>query len=169
MEKLGLKGCMKKYEGAALRFKCEMLLYELKLAWQRAWRGYDNRDVWALNSMIKLRLIATLEDYKKNRHLLWYCTEGYDWTKVAKYDEQCDRFIFSKEQTDAILDTLIFHLQMSDDDYVEKKLYGNNVYDDDYDFESMARRDYMKIERIRKQNQDAAVRLLGLLMDDLWD
>lgn len=167
MENLGLKGCMKKYKGAALRFKCNRLLYELKLAWQRAWRGYDNRDVWDLSSMLKQRLIATLEDYKKNRHGLWWCPEVYDWTKVAKYDEQWDRFVFSEEQMDAILDTLIFHLRMSNADYVEKKLYGNNVYDDGYDFDSC--RNYQKIAKIRKQNQDAAVRLLGLLMDDLWD
>ena len=167
MENLGLKGCMKEYKGSALRFKCNRLLYELKLAWQRAWRGYDNRDVWDLSSMLKQRLIVTLEDYKKNRHGLWWCPEVYDWKKVAKYDEHWDRFVFSEEQMNAILDTIIFHLQMSDADYVEKKLYGSNIYDDDYDFDS--RRNYTKIAKIRKQNQDAAVRLLGLLMDDLWD
>lgn len=164
---LGLKGCMKDYEGGSLRFKVEHILDELKYAWQRVWNGYDSRDVWALSDRTIDRFIVLLQDYKENCHCLWWCPDGYDWNKVCEYDELACRYVFSKKQMDIIIDTLIFHLQMSDEDFVEKKLYGNNIYDDDYVAKDL--KTHKRIWTIRKQNQDIALNLLKLLWDELWD
>ena len=56
---------------------------------------------------------------------------------------------------------------MSDEDFVEKKLYGNNIYDDDYVSKDLEI--HKRIWTIRKQNQDIAFDLLKLLWDELWD
>ena len=167
--RLGLKGCLKDYKGASIRYKIEGILDELKYAWQRAWRGYDDTEVWCIDWAIKAKLIALLQDYKKNRHCLWWCPDGYDWSEVCKQDGWIKRYCFSSEQMDIILDTFIFHLQMSDEDFVEKKLFGLNVYDDGYKAGCRTSEDYERIWEIRKQNQNAAIKLLGLLMDQLWD
>lgn len=167
--RLGLKGCLKDYKGMHIRYKIKEIIRELKYAWQRALRGYDDTEVWDIDFAIKNRLIALLQDYKESRDRFWSwcCPDGYDWSKVCKSDGL--RYIFSSEQIDAIIDTFIFHLQMSDEDFVEKKLFGFNIYDKEYKAGSKTSKDYKIIEKIRKQNQDAAIKLLGLLMDQLWD
>lgn len=156
--RLGLKGCLKDYKRMLIRHKIKEVIRELKYAWQRAWRGYDDTEVWNIDFAIKNRLIALLQDYKKSRDRFWswQCPDGYDWSKVCKSVGQS--YIFSSEQMDAIIDTFIFHLQMSDENFVEKKLCGSRTHED-----------YKRIYKIRKQNQDAAIKLLGLLMDQLWD
>ena len=166
--RLGLKGCLKDYKGMHFRYKIERILYELKYAWQRAWRGYDDTEIWDIDFTIKNRLITLLQDYKERCVCLWWCPDGYDWSKVCEYNKPACKYVFSKEQMDAIIDTFIFHLQMSDEDFVEKKLYGLNIYDDEYETGCRTYEDYKKISKVRKQNQDAAIKLLGLLMDQLW-
>ena len=165
---LGMKGCLKSLEGCNFRYKMHLLYWEIRYALQRAWNGYDSRDVWCLDRRLNERLIVLLKEYKKTYHCLWYCPEGYDWSKVCKKDI-AKKYIFSEEQINAILDVLIFHLQMSNEDFVEKKLYGTNIYDNEYETGCRTSDDYMRIWNIRKQNQNAAIKLLGLLMDELWD
>ena len=166
---LGLKGCLKQYKGCAFGYKVKCIYHELKWAWQRAWKGYDNRDVWNLNDRLLDRLIVLLYDYKNNKHCLWWCPEGYDWSNVCELDKHSDKYVFNEEQIDVIIDTLIFHLKMCNADYVEKMLFEKNVYDDDYKIGCRTEKDNRKIWNVRKQNQDAAIKLLGLLMDELWD
>lgn len=167
MNNLGLKGCMKHYKGMSIRGKIDRLYGELRWAWQRAWRGYDDREVWGLNDVLRDRLIILLQNYKKIYHCLWWCPDGYDWSKVCEKDKFCDRYLFSEEQIDVILDTLIFYLKMSDENYCEKELFGNNIYDDDYVIKN--NNEYMRISNIIKQNQDAAFDLLKVIWDRLWD
>lgn len=165
---VGLKKRLKLYKGCSIRYKVESLIRELKYAWQRAWCGYDDLEIWNMDSSIRNKLIVWLRAYKENRHCLWWCPDGYDWSQVCEKDKWVERYNFSPEQMDIIIDTFIFHLLMSDEDYVEKKLYGNNAWDDDYVVMDK-KRDYKRIFNVRKQNQDAAIKLLGLLMDELWD
>ena len=49
-----------------------------------------------------------------------------------------------------------------------KQLYGKNIYDDDYDFNKILFKDYVRIENVRKQNQDRAFDLIKLFIDQLW-
>ena len=166
---LGLKGSMRQYEGCALGYKIKCIYHELKWAWQRVWRGYDDRDVWNLNDRLLDRLIVLLCDYKDSKHCLWWCPEGYDWSKVCELDKHSDKYVFNEEQIDVIIDTFIFHLRMCNSDYVEKKLFEKNVYDDNYKIGCRTEKENYRIWNVRKQNQDAAIKLLGLLMDELWD
>lgn len=166
---LGLKGCMKQYKGMSIRGKIDRLYTELKWAWQRAWRGYDDREVWCIDGSIRDRLIVLLQDYKNSYHCLWWCPDEYDWSQVCEKDKISDRYLFSEEQINVIIDILIFHLKMSDEDYCEKILYGSNCYDDDYKVGDRTNDDYIRIADIRKQNQDAAFDLLKILWNQLWD
>lgn len=165
----GLKGCLEQYKGCIFIYKIKHIFKELKWAFQRAWRGYDSRDIWGLNDRFIDRLIILLKDYKENCHCLWWCPEGYDWSKICEKDKVTECYFFTSEQMEAIIDTLIFYLQMCDEDFVEKQLFGSNVFDDGYEVGSRTLDDIRKIQKIRKQNQDAAIKLLGKLMDNLWD
>lgn len=170
MSELGFKDELQRlYKIKSIRHRISELRYAIKYGIERFWNGYDSRDLWAFNSMFKDRTISILERYKQIYHCLWWCHEGYDWSKVCEQDKHCGRYYFEKEQIEAIIDTLIFHLQMSDPDYCEKQLFGTNIYDDSYVYGCRSNEDWMKIERIRKQNQDLAMDLLKVLMDELWD
>ena len=58
---------------------------------------------------------------------------------------------------------------MMDEDYVEKKLYGNNIYDEDYDADCRNMEDYKRISFVMIQNKDAFMKLFSLFYYDLWD
>ena len=88
------------------------------------------------------------------------------------YNELLERFpegYFDDENTKLIYRTMIFHLQMMDENYVEKKLYGNNIYDDDYEVDYRSIGDYKRIYSVMRQNKDAFMKLFSLFYYDLWD
>ena len=64
---------------------------------------------------------------------------------------------------------MIFHLHMMDKDYVEKKLYGSNIYDADYDFRNRSIEDHKRIYSVMRQNKNAFMKLFSLFYYDLWD
>lgn len=63
----------------------------------------------------------------------------------------------------------MFYLQMMDADYVEKILYGNNIYDDDYEIGCRSIKDHKRISSVMLQNKDAFMKLFSLFYYDLWD
>lgn len=84
---------------------------------------------------------------------------------LKKFPERC----FDEENTKLIYQTMIFHLQMMDEDYVEKILYGNNVYDDNYEVGCRSIEDYKRIYSVMRQNKNAFMKLFSLFYFDLWD
>lgn len=131
-------------------------------AWQRAWKGYDPREIWDMNTGFVEKYKAILKDYRKNHWCLFNVPE--------EYRESFGKLIFDGSETNDIIDTMIFHLEMMDEDYVEKVLYGKNIYDDDYDF----KKDF-SIEKTKRvwsvvdQNKEAFMRLFNLFFWQLWD
>lgn len=88
------------------------------------------------------------------------------------YNELLKRFpegYFDEEHTKLIYQTMIFHLQMMDEDYVEKILYGNNVYDDSYEVGCRSIEDRKRIYSVIRQNKNAFMKLFSLFYYDLWD
>lgn len=169
MYSLGLKGCLNKYKGWDLKPKIKFIFLELIWAFERAWRGYDSIDVTAMNTRFRHRIIVLLNDLKKF-HNFWNCPEGYDWSNVCK--EILGNYYFSQEQVDVIIDTLIFHFQMCDEDFVEEQLYGhklnyiNNVSGDIPD-EEYRNGQYRRVYEIIIQNQDIALDLFKEIYDEL--
>ena len=142
------------------------LHWELKYAWRRAWFGYDDVDFFECFEMFRRRMIKILDDFIKHGNGLLNLPQ-----ESEHYNELSNKFpgYLDEENTKLIYQTMIFHLQMMDEDYVEKKLYGNNVYDDDYEIGCRNIEDYKRISSVMQQNKDAFMKLFSLFYYDLWD
>lgn len=143
------------------------LRWELRYAWRRAWFGYDDIDTIECFERFRRRMIRILEDFIKHGNSLFSIP-----TQSEHYDELLKQFpdmVFDEEHTELIYQTMIFHLQMMDEDYVEKMLYGNNVYDDDYKIGCRSIEDHKRINSVMKQNKDAFMKLFSLFYFNLWD
>ena len=168
MNDLGLKDFFisSRKEKYKLRRFFRELRWELRYAWRRAWRGYDDVDFFECFEMFRRRMIRILEDFiNYGNGLLNIPRES------EHYNELLKRFpegYFDEEHTKLIYQTMIFHLQMMDEDYVEKILYGNNVYDEDYQG-CRSIEDHKRIYSVMKQNKNAFMKLFLLFYYDLWD
>ena len=168
MYDLGLKDFFvsSRKEKNRLRHFFRELRWELKYAWCRAWFGYDDVDMFECFEMFRRRMIRILEDFIKHGHgLLNLPQESEHYNKLL---EKFPEGYFDDENTKLIYQTMIFHLQMMDEDYVEKILYGNNVYDEDYQG-CRSIEDHKRIYSVMKQNKNAFMKLFSLFYFDLWD
>lgn len=150
-----------------LRHFFKELPWELRCAWSRAWKGYDDVDMFECFEMFRRRMIWILEDFIEH---------GYSMLSIPAqsehYEELLKRFpegYFYKEYTDLIYQMMIYHLQMMDRDYVEKILYGNNASDENYESGCRSMEDYKKISSVMEQNKDAFMKLFSLFYYNLWD
>lgn len=108
------------------------------------------------------RYKAILKEYNKTRHCLFNIPE--------KYREQFNgRFNFTDEETSIIIDTMIYHLEMMNEDNVEKVLYGKNIYDEDYDWGIRTVDDRKRIASVMGQNKEAFMKLFNDFFWNLWD
>ena len=169
MNDLGLKDFLVsgRKEKHSLRYFLKQLRWELKYAWCRAWIGYDDVDFFECFEMFRRRMIRILEDFINHGHAYLAIP-----TQSKHYDELLKRFPqghFDEENTELIYRMMIFHLQMMDEDYVEKILYGNNVYDDDYQVGCRSIEDHKRISSVMIQNKDAFMKLFSLFYYHLWD
>lgn len=142
------------------------LCWELRYAWRRTWRGYDDVDMFECFEMFRRRMIRILEDFIKHGNSLFNIP-----TQSEHYDELIKKFpqeYFDEKHTELIYQTMIYHLQMMDEDYVEKILYGNNV-NDDYEIGCRTVDNYKRICSVMKQNKDAFMKLFSLFYFQLWD
>ena len=158
---LGLKGCMKGKSIHYFRSWIRDLIWEIKYAWQRAWRGYDNRDVFDLDICMRDRLIILLTELRNTHYGLFNVPE--------KYRGMFDKTYFNENQTDTIIDTMIYHLKMSNREYVEKVLYGKEVFEFN-ELNSTERNNmYKRAYAIATQNKDLAFDLIKDFFWELWD
>ena len=169
MEDLGLKDFFvsSRKEKTGLRQFFRKFRWELRYAWRRAWIGYDDVDFFECFEMFRIRMIRILDDFIKHGHGLLNLPQ-----ESEHYDELLEKFQkgnFDEENTKLIYQTMIFHLQMIDEDYVEKVLYGNNVYDDNYEVGCRSIGDYKRISSVIRQNKNAFMKLFSLFYFDLWD
>ena len=169
MNDLGLKDFFisSRKEKYKLRRFFRELRWELKYAWRRVWIGYDDVDFFECFEMFRRRMIRILEDFiNYGNGLLNIPRES------EHYNELLKRFpegYFDEEHTKLIYQTMIFHLHMMDEDYVEKMLYGNNVYDDDYEVDCRSIEDHKRIYSVMRHNKNAFMKLFSLFYFDLWD
>lgn len=116
---IGLKHFKSKVEGSGLRHKISTLKYELKYAWQRAWRGYDDVFCFSMDSSFVALYKEAMKDFRNNLH---------------SYPAN-----MTEEEWDEVLDTMIILLsKMNLDDNYELsllakdeffKLFGEYFYD----------------------------------------
>ena len=169
MNDLGLKDFFisSRKEKYKLRRFLRQLRWELKYAWRRVWIGYDDVDFFECFEMFRRRMIRILEDFINHGNGLLNLPQESEHYKelLKKFSEG----YFDDENTKLIYRTMIFHLQMMDENYVEKKLYGDNIYDDDYEVDYRSIGDYKRIYSVMRQNKDAFMKLFSLFYYDLWD
>ena len=91
MGNLGLKGAWKKYKGASLRFRIKEYYWDLRYAWQRAWRGYDNIDVFDLGFITLKKMPILLREFKKHNDALFHNLENN--TDYITYVKDNDLYI----------------------------------------------------------------------------
>ena len=159
---IGLKGSWKETKGCRFVYRLKELRWNIKYAWQRAWYGWDRRDVFCLNDMFVEKYKDILKDFKENHWGLF--------NVPYNQRDNSNKLFFNEEETDEIIDTMIYHLEMMNEDYVEKKLYGKNIYDDDYDFKKDFSIDKCRhVAEIVDQNKDLFMKLFSTLFWELWD
>lgn len=156
---IGLKGCWKRTKGCTLKYRLKELYWDIRYAWQRAWKGYDSRELFSMNDIFVDRYKEILKDFKKKNIAMFNIPEEYRYV--------FNKIHFNEEETDMIIDTMIFHLEMMDEDYVEKVLYGKNVYDDDYDYNKCTIERYRRISDVMNQNKNAFMKLFNIFFWDL--
>ena len=169
MNDLGLKDFFvsSKKEKPKLRYFLRQLRWELKYAWRRVWIGYDDVDFFECFEMFRRRMIRILEDFINHGNgLLNLPQESEHYKELLK---KVSEGYFDDENTKLIYRTMIFHLQMMDEDYVEKILYGNNVYDDNYEVGCRSIEDHKRIYSVMRQNKNAFMKLFSLFYYDLWN
>ena len=79
---------LERTKGASLRYKLREFLWQLRYAWQRAWRGYDFTDVFELGYNFTAKMPVLLAEFLKNNVGLFYDAEA---------DKQLD-----EEETNAV-------------------------------------------------------------------
>lgn len=159
---IGLKGAWKSSKGCRLKHRIKRTYWDIRYAWQRAWNGYDYQDIFNMDNMFVKRYISILNDYNKCRHCVFNVPK--------QYRDVFGKLFFTDEQTKVIIDMMIFHLEMMDEDYVEKMLYGKNIYDDDYDFSSdFSIERSMRISDIVDQNKELFMEMFNVFFWELWD
>lgn len=159
---IGLKGSWKETKTWRLKHRLRELKWNLKYAWQRAWRGWDSRDMFNMDISFIERYKEILKYFRKHHHGLFNIPLEYQ-------QDFNNRLHFNEEETDAIIDMMIYHLEMMDEDNVEKVVYGTNVYDDDYDFTNYTLYKCKRINSIMQQNKKAFMKLFDLFFFQLWD
>ena len=63
-----LKDAWKNHRGSGLKFRINELLWDIKYAFQRAWRGYDDTDVFNMDTNLRKRFVTLLKELDKIRH-----------------------------------------------------------------------------------------------------
>jgi hypothetical protein len=105
-------------EGASLGYKLKQFRWELIYAWQRAYRGYDYKDVCDLNINFINRLIPMLKDFKENNIAIW------------EYEDENGNVVeLSEEETNKIIDEIIYHFENSDENKLTTEKYGDDWKD----------------------------------------
>ena len=148
---IGLKGVLKRTKGSGLKWKIKTIYWELRYAWQRAWRGYDFTDVFELGFNFVERMPFLLRDFKKYNDALFPSLDDHT------------RFSLTEEETNAILDEMIFYFENCNEDVVYKRLFGVDPYEDKYVYER-----WKEAGQESKRCWDEAMRLFSKWAMCLW-
>lgn len=109
MEKIGLNNAWCMTKGMSFFWRVQRLFWELRYAWQRAWRGYDDVEIFDLGFAFFSRMPVLLRQFKACNISLFYDDE-----------HDCD---MTEEETDAIIDKMIWYFDNCDENTVIDRLY----------------------------------------------
>lgn len=160
----------KSYKGLYIAEIQGSLLARIRLFFQRIKKGYDDMDILTANQVFRQRYISMLEELKEYRTGFWFLPKSYENSILSymsenenynriSYDTAVDRYIIREDDVDSIIDSMIYHLRMSDVNYVLDLKYPNTTV-------STKELDYA--QSISDQNLKAFMKLFYLFWNDLW-
>lgn len=149
--RLGFKGWSKDYEGCSLRYKIDRFFWEIRYAWQRAWRGYSYPDVFNFDTNMEDRFIVLMQEYKDNLHSLLNKPEH-----LVDKSLGIDGYSHTEEETHAILEKMI-------------ELAKAAQYDWDADLSFSSTEEYLEYGRKIKRTRAELFNLLNDYWGGLWD
>lgn len=153
MNNMGLKSAFKHCKGLSFGCKIKEIYWQIRYAWQRAWRGYDDTDVFELGYNFTKRMSVLLREFKKSNIGLF---PDLDSGKVDKW--------LTKEETNEILDKMIYYFDNCDKDFVYERLFGVSIYnDDEYNIEK-----YKKAYREAEHCYNNVMELFSIWTHHLW-
>lgn len=92
-----LKGFLKETHGMRLSYKIKALYWQLRYAWQRAWRGYDDTDVFNYSTSFFQHCSICIKKLNKNRNTLLANLTDEETSKImAKISELADHLADDK-------------------------------------------------------------------------
>ena len=142
-----LKGCLKEIKGCGLRYKVMHIRWQIKYAWQRAWRGYDDTDIFNMDSNLREKMIVMLEKYNEIR------CGSFVKPNMNLFDG-----VMTDEETSNIIKKMIDLLQKSDEWF---------YYDDDYEL-----KDGYTYKIVSKRCEESRNEFLDMMKEyggQLWD
>lgn len=116
MHKIGLNGFRDKYKGCRFLYKLKQLRWELRYAWLRAWKGFDDQDIFNLDDQFIDRMIVLLTEYNKHNVSLFVDPESPKGE--LKY--------FTEEETRQVVEQMIWYFENCKEEVVGERLYGEN-------------------------------------------
>lgn len=131
---------------------------EIKWFFQRGFRGYSDRDVWAIDVWFENTLIPMLEQLQKTKH-------GYPMD-------------MTEQQWNITLNAMIDYFKESTDEYCSEKNeyeeeYLNSMYEDNQEDFKKLRDKWLdrekKIEDYKTHMKDEAFKLFSKYFYNLWD
>ena len=115
MYKIELNGFRDKYKGCRFLYKLKQLRWELRYAWRRAWKGFDDQDIFNLNDQFIDRMIVLLTEY--NKHVSLFVDPESDKGEL-KY--------LTEEETRQVVEKIIWYFENCKEEVVGERLYGED-------------------------------------------
>lgn len=109
MEKIGLNNAWHSTKGMSFPWRIQKLFWELRYAWRRAWRGYDDVEIFDLGFSFFRRMPVLLRQFKTCNISLFR-------------DDEHDRDM-TEEETNAVIDKMIWYFDNCDENTVIDRLY----------------------------------------------
>lgn len=150
----GLRAALRKPKGQHIWYYLKDLVWQIRYAWQRAWLGYDFTDIFELGYNFARLMPILLREFKENNVGLFY-------------DHENNRN-FTEEETDAILDELIFYFDNCDEDHVYERLFGTDSWDDYITDKDLWRKRTNVASKEYRRCWDEAMRLFAKWSGQLW-
>ena len=147
------KNYKKDYKGASFSWRLKMLFLEIRYAFQRAWRGYDDFEIFDMKAAFLYRMRKALPVFKEDNIADW-------WNDKVQYEKDISECIHTKEETDAIIQEMIDAFKNSDEDvWIDMGLDPCNKEDS---------KEIRKIEEEAHESQKKALDMFVKYFDQLW-
>ena len=163
-EHIGLKYFWKDTKGWRLRSRCKVFKEELRMAFQRAWTGVDEDDSYECFARFRMRMLVILEKMKNScLFSLKVPSEAEHYELLGELDEDTNGRYFSQEDGILIMDTMMFHLNMMDEEYAGKVALETHP-----GLKKNSSRYYELVHHLNDQNKEQFMYLFNLFYYQLW-